>query len=252
MPLRNARLTGHGRRLLVERVRSGRPVAHVAAEMGISRPTAQERTHRPFQPSSQDTAPDGSRHRGACLQAAAGPKAGPGTYRTDPGPARLHRAPHPHPARPEPSGLPGPAHWSAHPPLRARPARRTGPRGHQETRPDPRRRRPQSPGPTGRPGRAKQCGLRLRPLRRRRPQPPRLQRDPPGREGRHVRRIPPPGRGLLPHLRHRARRARRMRTVASAFSMGAVVSRETTAGHWALSASPQVGQGRQSSGSRLV
>ncbi len=37
---RNARLTVHGRRLLVERVRCGRPVAHVAAEMGISRPTA--------------------------------------------------------------------------------------------------------------------------------------------------------------------------------------------------------------------
>jgi transposase InsO family protein len=30
----------HGRRILVERVLSGRPVAHVAAEMGISRPTA--------------------------------------------------------------------------------------------------------------------------------------------------------------------------------------------------------------------
>ncbi|MER7482825.1 leucine zipper domain-containing protein, partial [Streptomyces sp. NPDC126510] len=37
---RNARLTVHGRRLLVERVRNGRPVAHVAAEMGISRVTA--------------------------------------------------------------------------------------------------------------------------------------------------------------------------------------------------------------------
>jgi transposase InsO family protein len=37
---RNARLTVHGRRLLVDRVCSGRPVAHVAAEMGISRPTA--------------------------------------------------------------------------------------------------------------------------------------------------------------------------------------------------------------------
>lgn len=36
----NARLTVHGRRLLVERVRSGRPVAHVADEMGISRATA--------------------------------------------------------------------------------------------------------------------------------------------------------------------------------------------------------------------
>ncbi|MEU6747761.1 hypothetical protein ABZ914_16235 [Spirillospora sp. NPDC046719] len=30
---RNARLTAHGRRLLVERVGSGRPVAHVAAAM---------------------------------------------------------------------------------------------------------------------------------------------------------------------------------------------------------------------------
>ncbi|WP_329274056.1 IS481 family transposase [Streptomyces sp. NBC_00691] len=39
MSHRNARLTV-GRRLLVERVCSGRPVAHVAAEMGISRATA--------------------------------------------------------------------------------------------------------------------------------------------------------------------------------------------------------------------
>ncbi|MFF8196803.1 IS481 family transposase, partial [Streptomyces bobili] len=40
MSHRNARLTIHGRRLLVERVSAGRPVAHVAAEMGISRATA--------------------------------------------------------------------------------------------------------------------------------------------------------------------------------------------------------------------
>ncbi|MCC0099359.1 IS481 family transposase [Streptomyces sp. NBC_00853] len=40
MSHRNARLTVFGRRLLVERVASGRPVAHVAAEMGISRATA--------------------------------------------------------------------------------------------------------------------------------------------------------------------------------------------------------------------
>ncbi|MGW0681655.1 helix-turn-helix domain-containing protein, partial [Streptomyces sp. NPDC002767] len=40
MSHRNARLTVHGRRLLVERVRAGRPVAHVPAEMGISRATA--------------------------------------------------------------------------------------------------------------------------------------------------------------------------------------------------------------------
>ena len=40
MSHRNARLTVHGRRLLVERVASGRPVAHAAAEMGASRATA--------------------------------------------------------------------------------------------------------------------------------------------------------------------------------------------------------------------
>ncbi|MGY3199946.1 transposase InsO family protein [Streptomyces sp. TE5632] len=46
MPHRNARLTVHGRRLLVERVASGRPIAHVAAEMGISRTTAHKWVRR--------------------------------------------------------------------------------------------------------------------------------------------------------------------------------------------------------------
>ncbi|MFD7086196.1 IS481 family transposase, partial [Streptomyces sp. NPDC059918] len=46
MSHRNARLTVFGRRLLVERVRSGRPVAHVAAEMGISRATAHKWVRR--------------------------------------------------------------------------------------------------------------------------------------------------------------------------------------------------------------
>jgi transposase len=41
-----ARLTLHGRRLLVERVHAGRPVAHVATEMGISRPTAHKWVRR--------------------------------------------------------------------------------------------------------------------------------------------------------------------------------------------------------------
>ena len=36
----NARLTLHGRRLLIARIQQGRPIAHVAAEMGISRQTA--------------------------------------------------------------------------------------------------------------------------------------------------------------------------------------------------------------------
>jgi hypothetical protein len=36
----NARLTPVGRRTLIERIQVGRPVGHVAAEMGISRATA--------------------------------------------------------------------------------------------------------------------------------------------------------------------------------------------------------------------
>src|SRR6478735_84599 len=36
----NARLTPVGRLTMVLRIEAGRPVAHVAAEMGISRPTA--------------------------------------------------------------------------------------------------------------------------------------------------------------------------------------------------------------------
>ena len=35
---RNAKLTPAGRRLLVDRIASGRPVAHVAAEMGVGPP----------------------------------------------------------------------------------------------------------------------------------------------------------------------------------------------------------------------
>ncbi|QDY79758.1 IS481 family transposase [Streptomyces qinzhouensis] len=46
MSHRNVRLTVHGRRILVERVLAGRPVAHVAAEMGISRPTAHKWVRR--------------------------------------------------------------------------------------------------------------------------------------------------------------------------------------------------------------
>ncbi|MFJ6716933.1 helix-turn-helix domain-containing protein [Streptomyces sp. NPDC091265] len=43
---RSTRLTVHGRRILVERVLAGRPVAHAAAEMGISRPTAHKWVRR--------------------------------------------------------------------------------------------------------------------------------------------------------------------------------------------------------------
>ncbi|WP_416965858.1 IS481 family transposase [Streptomyces sp. Agncl-13] len=46
MPHPNARLTVHGRRLLIDRVRAGRPVAHVADEMGIPRATAHKWVRR--------------------------------------------------------------------------------------------------------------------------------------------------------------------------------------------------------------
>lgn len=46
MPHPNARLTVHGRRLLIDRVRAGRPVAHVADEMGVSRATAHKWVRR--------------------------------------------------------------------------------------------------------------------------------------------------------------------------------------------------------------
>src|SRR5438132_13165915 len=42
----NARLTPLGRFTLVCRIEGGRPVAHVAAEMGVSRPTAYKWWHR--------------------------------------------------------------------------------------------------------------------------------------------------------------------------------------------------------------
>lgn len=42
----NAPLTPTGRRILCERIAKGRPVAHVAREMGVSRPTAYKWWHR--------------------------------------------------------------------------------------------------------------------------------------------------------------------------------------------------------------
>ena len=72
MSHRNARLTFHGRRLLVERVQAGQAVAHVAKAMGVSRQCAhrwvnrfetegeeglQERSSRPHTSPAQ-TAPD--------------------------------------------------------------------------------------------------------------------------------------------------------------------------------------------------
>jgi len=160
---RNARLTVHGRQLLVDRVRSGRPVAHVAAEMDISRAAGHKWIRRWQLEGEQGLHDRSSRplttpHRTPTMVEARV--------------CRLRQARKLGPARIGPAlGLPAStvrriltrhglnrlafldrAPRSDHPPLRTRPARRTDPCGREETRPDPRRRRPQGPGPPGRPG----------------------------------------------------------------------------------------------------
>lgn len=61
----NARLTPVGRLTMVMRIESGRPVAHVAAEMGISRPTAYKWWHR-WQVDGVDGLVDRSSRPGGC------------------------------------------------------------------------------------------------------------------------------------------------------------------------------------------
>ncbi len=74
MAHRNARLTPHGRRLLVERVRARQPVAHVAKAMGVSRQCAHRwdqrvqqrgrlRTRGPLIETAHLPDPDAARHR---------------------------------------------------------------------------------------------------------------------------------------------------------------------------------------------
>ncbi len=114
-------------RLLIDRVRSGRPVAHVAAEMGISRATAPQMgpplAGKKARPGLHDRSsrPRTTPHRtpaameARCLAAHAYPQARP-----PPASARswacppLHGPPHPHPSRPanrlawldRPTGIP--------------------------------------------------------------------------------------------------------------------------------------------------
>nr|WP_246113731.1 leucine zipper domain-containing protein [Streptomyces montanus] len=120
MSHRDARLTVHGRRLLIERISGGRPVAHVAAEMGISRVTAHKWIRRWRSEGEQGLHDRSSRplttpHRASAAvetrvcRLRRDRKLGPRPPRPHPGPARLHRAPHPGPARPEPAGIHGPA-----------------------------------------------------------------------------------------------------------------------------------------------
>jgi transposase InsO family protein len=85
----NARLTVHGRQLIVDRVAAGRPVAHIAAELGVSRQSAYRwirrfRTEGPAGLRDRSSRPRSSPHRTsaaleqAVLRARAGLRAGPG------------------------------------------------------------------------------------------------------------------------------------------------------------------------------
>jgi transposase InsO family protein len=62
----NARLTPVGRLTLVMRIESGRPVAHVAAEMGVSRPTAYKWWGRWREGGSLEALADRSSRPGSC------------------------------------------------------------------------------------------------------------------------------------------------------------------------------------------
>lgn len=209
----NARLTHHGRCLLVRRVVfDGRPVAHVAAELGVSRQCAHRRVGR-FRDQGWDGLADRRSGPRACpsrtppeaeervVAARRELRAASRTRSDCPGHrgAGPHRHPHPAPPpRPRARGL-RPAHRAADPrdphepaPLRTSRGGRDGPPGRQETRPHPRRRRLAHARPQrsrARPGNR----LRPRPYRHRRPLPAGLCRGPARREG-HQRRLPSPGR----------------------------------------------------------
>lgn len=185
-----------------------RPIAHVAAEMGISRPTAHKwvlrwRAEGDTGLIDRSSRPRLTPHRTSpalepCLPAAAGAEARSAQDRADPGPAPLDGPPDPHPARIEPPGMARPQDRHRDPPLRTRAARRE--LGHVDVKNWAGSRTAAVTGPwAGPPGRraagrqggraaGPRDGLRLCALRRRRSHPTRLQRDPPRRQGRDLRR----------------------------------------------------------------
>ena len=134
----NARLTPVGRLTLVVRIEAGRPVAHVAAEMGISRPTAYKWWRRwfgealggprgSFQP-ARSCPHQTPRAVGAWIavlrrRLKLGPRGSAGIVGVPA--STVHRVLVRHGL--EPSGVDGPAHRAGDPPYPHRPARRAGP-----------------------------------------------------------------------------------------------------------------------------
>jgi leucine-zipper of insertion element IS481 len=163
------RLSLWSRLLLVERVLAGRPAAHVAAEMGVSRATAYKWLARFRLEGTAGLSDRSSRsHRSPgrtdpLLEAQIvalrrDRRVGAGADRLDPGHACLDGAPGPDPARDASAVVAGPPHRAAHPSLRAGPTRRAGTRRWEEDRPTPRWRRlagsrPRQPRTAPSPGR---------------------------------------------------------------------------------------------------
>ena len=165
----NARLNLHGRRLLVERViDDGRPVAHVAKELGVSRQCAHRWVAR-FRAEGEAGLRDRSSRPHRCprrtpaeveqqvLQLRRAERRGQDWIGPELGLAGPDRLGDP---APPPGALPArvrPADRGGHPGI-ARPPRSAtntttpapGPHGRQEGRPDPRRRRLEGPRPRAR------------------------------------------------------------------------------------------------------
>jgi transposase-like protein len=161
----NARLTPAGRLTLVGRIAAHprRPIAHIAHEMGVSRTTTYRwwARYQQFGQAGLVDRPSVPAHSPRRTSAELEERILRLRRRQRLGPARiaarlhlpgLHGLPGPGPLPDEPTGLAGPPHRPADPPLRAPTTRRPGPPGRQEARPHPFRRRPSRARPPRRGG----------------------------------------------------------------------------------------------------
>jgi len=146
MPQPSPRVTPAGRLWLRERIPTdARPIAHSAAEMGISRPPASRWWAR-YQAEGVEGLRDrpsvlrhSSRRLARRLEHRIAPLRRTRTWGPDrPGPraGRLHRAPRAGPPRAQPGALAGPAHRPGDAPLRARRPRGAHPRRRHDAGPD--------------------------------------------------------------------------------------------------------------------